>query len=89
MFVSKLLNKILNQKITVMKKMLQVDMSVVREFGAIAGIILAVVNDSCEPVSNTDVAHQVGCTFPTAKKTLELLVDKSYIKQEGKLYTKN
>ena len=72
-----------------MKKMLQVDMSVVREFGAIAGIILAVVNDSCEPVSNTDVAHQVGCTFPTAKKTLELLVDKSYIKQDGKLYTKN
>lgn len=69
--------------------MLEVDMSVVKEYGAIAGIVLAVVNNSYEPVSNTDVAHQVGCTFPTAKKTLELLVDKSYIKQDGKLYTKN
>lgn len=72
-----------------MKKMLEVDMSVVKEYGAIAGIVLAVVNNSYEPVSSTDVAHQVGCTFPTAKKTLEQLVEKSYIKQKDKRYFKN
>jgi hypothetical protein len=87
--MSKFLNKILTQKRTVMKKMLEVDMSVVNEYGAIAGIVLAVVNNSYEPVSNTDVANQVGCTFPTAKKTLELLVEKSYIKQKDKRYFKN
>lgn len=67
---------------------LKIDMVVVKEHGANAAVVLAVVNKSDEKVSNTDIAREVGISFPTAQKILSELAENGLIQQCGKMYCK-
>ena len=69
-------------------KEIKIDMEVVKEHGANSAVVLAVVNQSTEKVSNTDIAREVGLSFPTAQKILSGLAEFGLIKQCGKLYSK-
>lgn len=69
-------------------KEIKIDMEVVKEHGANAAVVLAVVNKSTENVSNTDIVREVGLSFPTAQKILSGLAELGLIKQCGKLYSK-
>lgn len=69
-------------------KDLKIDMDVVKKHGANAAVVLAVVNKSTVKVSNTDIAREVGISFPTAQKILSELADDGLIQQCGKMYCK-
>ena len=69
-------------------KELKIDMEVVKEHGANAAVVLAVVNKSSEKVSNMDIAREVGLSFPTAQKILQTLTEKGFIQFNGKRYYK-
>ncbi len=71
-----------------MKEELVIKMNVVKEHGANAAVVLAVVNKSADKVSNSDIAREVGISFPTAQKILSELAEKGLIKQCGKMYSK-
>jgi predicted transcriptional regulator len=88
MRMSKLLTRILTKPRKVMKRELTVDMRIVKENGANTAVVLAVIQNSYEVMSITQVANAVGITFPTAHKCLDLLVDKKLIAAEGKSYRK-
>jgi predicted transcriptional regulator len=86
--MSKLLTRISIKPRKVMKRELTIDMRVVKNHGATAAVVLAVVQNSIGRVSTTQVATDVGCTFPTAQKNLRLLVDDQLIRTDGKVYWK-
>ena len=69
-------------------KELKIDMEVVKEHSANAAVVLAVVNMSDDKVSNTDIAREVGISFPTAQKILSELAENGLIQQCGKMYCK-
>ena len=69
-------------------KELKIDLEVVKKYGTNAAVVLSVVNNSKEAVSNTSVANILGISFPTAQKTLQTLVDVGLIKACGKLCSK-
>lgn len=69
-------------------KELKIDMEVVKEHSANAAVVLAVVSMSDDKVSNTDIAREVGISFPTAQKILSELAENGMIQQCGKLYCK-
>ena len=85
---SKFLTRILTKQRKVMKRELTVDMRVVKDHGANAAVVLAVIKDSYEPMTITDVSKAVGITYPTAHKCLDILADDSFIKRDGKAYRK-
>jgi predicted transcriptional regulator len=76
------------KKSRIMKRELTVDMRVVKDHGANAAVVLAVIKDSYEPMTITDVSKAVGITYPTAHKCLDILADNSFIKRDGKAYRK-
>jgi predicted transcriptional regulator len=76
------------KKPRIMKRELTVDMRVVKDHGANAAVVLAVIKDSYEPMTITDVSKAVGITYPTAHKCLDILADNSFIKRDGKAYRK-
>ena len=67
-----------------MKKELIINMSVVKEHGAVAAVVLAVIDNAYEPLSTTQVADAVGVTYPTAQKNLKILVGEGLIKEVGR-----
>lgn len=69
-------------------KELKIDMEVVKEHSANAAVVLAVVNMSDDKVSNTDIAREVGISFPTAQKILSELAENGLIQQCGKKFCK-
>lgn len=69
-------------------KELKIDMEAVKKYGANAAVVLAVVNKSADNVSNTDIAREVGISFPTAQKILSELAVFGLIQQCGKMYCK-
>lgn len=69
-------------------KTIEIKLSDVKELGANATVILAVINNTDGELSNTDVAKEVGLSFPTAQKLLQELADRGLIKPVGKKYTK-
>lgn len=71
-----------------MKRELPVDMRVVKYHGANVAVVLAVIKDSYEPMTISDVSRAVGITYPTAHKCLDILEYNSFIKCEGKAYRK-
>lgn len=71
-----------------MKRLLTVDMRVVIEHGAVAAVVLAVIDNAYEPLSTTQVADAVGVTYPTAQKNLKILVGEGLIKEVGKAFRK-
>lgn len=71
-----------------MKKELTINMSVVKEHGAVAAVVLAVIDNAYEPLSTTQVADAVGVTYPTAQKNLKILVGEGLIKEDGKAFRK-
>ena len=71
-----------------MKRELTVDMRVVKDYGANAAVVLAVIKDSYEPMTISDVSRAVGITYPTAHKCLDILASGNLIKQDGKAYRK-
>jgi predicted transcriptional regulator len=76
------------KKTRIMKRELTVDMRVVKDHGANAAVVLAVIKDSYEPMTITDVSKAVGITYPTAHKCLDILADNSFIMRDGKVYRK-
>jgi DNA-binding IclR family transcriptional regulator len=62
-----------------MKRELTIDMRVVKNHGANAAIVLAVVNNAYGAMTITEVAGAVGITYPTAHKCLDMLVAEKYI----------
>ena len=64
------------------------NLSTIKELGANAAVVLAVVNQSKEKMSNTDVARIVGISFPTAQKILHDLAEKGLIQSCAKMYCK-
>lgn len=66
-----------------MKRELTIDMRVVKNHGANAAIVLAVINNAGD-MTITEVANAVGITYPTAHKCLDLLVAEKYIKAVDK-----
>lgn len=71
-----------------MKRELTVDMRIVKENGANTAVVLAVIKDSYEPMTISDVSRAVGITYPTAHKCLDILASGNLIKQDGKAYRK-
>lgn len=71
-----------------MKRLLTVDMRVVIEHGAVAAVVLAVIDNAYEPLSTTQVADAVGVTYPTAQKNLKILAGEGLIKEVGKAFRK-
>ena len=71
-----------------MKQILTVDMTVVKNYGANVAVVLAVVQNANGIMSITDVANDIGISYPTAHKCLDLLVGKKLIGKAGKLYRK-
>ena len=71
-----------------MKQELSVNMRVVKDHGANAAVVLAVIKDSYGLMSVTQVANAVGITYPTAHKCLDILAGKNLIKAKDKLYGK-
>lgn len=69
-------------------KNVTVDLRTVKEIGANAAVVLAVVNNSEVKLSNTEVAGIVGISFPTAQKILQSLVEDGKIQMAGKFYCK-
>lgn len=69
-------------------KNVTVDLRTVKEIGANAAVVLAVVNNSEVKLSNTEVASIVGISFPTAQKILQSLVEDGKIQMAGKFYCK-
>jgi len=67
-----------------MKQELTIDMRVVKNHGANAAVVLAVINNGYCNMTITEVANQVGITYPTAHKCLDLLVAEKYIKAVDK-----
>ena len=62
-----------------MKRELTIDMRVVKNHGANAAVVLAVINNSDGDMTITEVAGAVGITYPTAHKCLDLLVNEKAI----------
>ena len=69
-------------------KKIEIDLGVCKEVGANAAVCLAVVNNNKGKLSNTDVAKEVGISFPTAQKILQGLTEKGLIQSDGKRYYK-
>ena len=76
------------KKVELMKQELSVNMRVVKDHGANAAVVLAVIKDSYGLMSVTQVANAVGITYPTAHKCLDILAGKNLIKAKDKLYGK-
>lgn len=71
-----------------MKSELRIDMTVVKNYGANVAIVLSVVQNANGIMSITDVANDIGISYPTAHKCLDLLVENKMIGKAGKLYRK-
>lgn len=71
-----------------MKETIEINMDLVRKLGANAAVALAIVEKIGEKVSNSQVQREMGVSFPTAQKTLELLHLNGAIRKDGKLYCK-
>ena len=69
-------------------KKVEIELSVVKQYGANAAVCLAVINQSNVKMSNTDIARIVGISFPTAQKILHELSEKGLIQSCGKMYSK-
>ena len=67
---------------------IKVKVRIIKEYGANAAVVLGVINQSEEPLTNTDVATKLGLSFPTAQKCLQTLHEHNLIKQDGKKYIK-
>lgn len=65
-----------------------VDLNIVRVQGVQAGVALAIVKETREPMTNTQLAKTMGITFPTAQKILAQLAQAGLIKADGKKYVK-
>ena len=76
------------KKVELMKQELSVNMRVVKDHGANAAVVLAVIKDAYGLMSVTQVANAVGITYPTAHKCLDMLAGENLIKQDGKAYRK-
>jgi predicted transcriptional regulator len=72
------------KKSSIMKRELTIDMRVVKNHGANAAIVLAVVNNAYGAMTITEVAGAVGITYPTAHKCLDLLVREKAIQAVDK-----
>ena len=71
-----------------MKKELIINMEVVRKHGANTAVVLAVIKNSYEPMTITEVSNAVGISFPTAHKCLDKLAGENLIKAFEKVYSK-
>ena len=71
-----------------MKKELTINMDVVRKHGANTAVVLAVIKNSYEPMTITEVSNAVGISFPTAHKCLDKLASENLIKAFEKVYSK-
>lgn len=69
-------------------KKVEIDLEVVKQYGANAAVCLAVINQSKGKMSNTDIARIVGISFPTAQKILHELAEKGLIQSCAKMYSK-
>ena len=76
------------KKSRIMKRELTVDMRVVKDHGANAAVVLAVIKDAYGLMSVTQVANAVGITYPTAHKCLDILAGENLFKAKVKLYVK-
>jgi predicted transcriptional regulator len=76
------------KKVELMKQELSVNMRVVKDHGANAAVVLAVIKDAYGLMSVTQVANAVGITYPTAHKCLDILAGENLIKAKDKLYGK-
>ena len=71
-----------------MKAKIEVETSKIKEFGPTVAVALAIVQASVEPMTNTELAHQMGISFPTAQKALKILEESGHVKEVGKAYRK-
>ena len=71
-----------------MKNQLTIDTKVMKEYGVMTAVVLAVINQSYEPLSVTETANMIGVSYPTAQKCLQVLVNSNLIKTDGKTFRK-
>jgi predicted transcriptional regulator len=71
-----------------MKNQLTIDTKVMKEYGVTAAVVLAIVNISDGDVAPTEIAKEVGITYPTAQKNLRMLADFNMIKANGNAFSK-
>ena len=71
-----------------MKSELVIKTKVLKEHGIMAAAVLAVINQSDEPLSTTEMAEMLNVSYPTAQKNLRLLHDAKLIATDGRVYSK-